>query len=405
MSTRCPRCQSVYADDARFCPKDGTKLETMVSAPPPAPTPLARPFIPPAPPAPAAPPTPPPTPPAAPSAPPPPASHVRVFEPLGSENRATTQRTGAQTPVPGKPADYSKLVGETLDSRYSITRKIGEGGMSFVYLADDVIRKEQVAIKILSPALSHDRTAMARLRREAELAGRLVHPNVCHIIRLGETSNGLVYVVMPFVQGELLCDVTNRAKQLPLEQTVRYITDIAAGLQVAHDLGIVHRDLKPENIMISRNVDGTERAIVMDFGLAKERQVSDEIKKLTATGIVLGTPEFMSPEQLRGKPLDPRTDVYSLGLMAYEMLTGKLPFIGRTQQEIMIARLRSEPQPIRASRPDLNFSAGLEKVLLKSTEREPAERYQTAPEFAAALGEAAGPAKGNSGVLDRIFGR
>ena len=170
---------------------------------------------------------------------------------------------------------------------------------------------------------------------------------------------------MPFVEGELLCDVTNRAQQLPLALTVRYITDIAAGLQVAHELGIVHCDLKPENIMISRSSDGSERAIVMDFGLAKERQVSAEIKKLTATGIVLGTPEFMSPEQLRGKPLDARTDVYSLGLMAYEMLTGKLPFPGRTQQEIMIARLKSEPMPIRAARPDLELSAAVEKVLLQ----------------------------------------
>lgn len=277
--------------------------------------------------------------------------------------------------------------------------------MSFVYLADDVIKKEQVAIKILSPALSHDRNAMARLRREAELAGRLAHPNVCHIIRLGETSNGLVYVVMPFVQGELLCDVTNRARQLSLEVTVRYITDIAAGLHVAHELGIVHRDLKPENIMISSDARGGERAIVMDFGLAKERVVSPELKKLTATGIVLGTPEFMSPEQLRGKPLDPRTDVYSLGLMAYEMLSGKLPFVGRTQQEIMIARLRSEPTPIRAARPDLDFPEGVERVLQKSMQREPAERYQTAPEFATALAHAAGPAHGSGGMLDRIFGR
>jgi serine/threonine-protein kinase len=402
MSTRCPRCQSTYGDDARFCPKDGTKLEAMVaSVEPPAPAPSAHP-----------------TPAAHPAAPPfiPPAGapaasqHARVFQPLGAENRATTQRTGPPgapgAPVAAqKPGDYSKLVGETLDSRYVITRKIGEGGMSFVYLAHDAIKKESVAIKILSPALSHDRTAMARLRREAELAGKLVHPNVCHIIRLGETSNGLVYVVMPFVQGELLCDITNRAKQLPLEQTVRYITDIAAGLQVAHALGIVHRDLKPENIMISRNPDGTERAIVMDFGLAKERQLSPEIKKLTATGIVLGTPEFMSPEQLRGKTLDPRTDVYSLGLMTYEMLTGKLPFVGRTQQEIMIARLRSEPVLIRAARPDLNFSLAIEKAILKSMEREPADRYQSAPEFAAALADASNSGGSASGVLDRIFGR
>ena len=395
MSTRCPSCQSVYADDARFCPKDGTKLASVAQETA-APTPHAPPFIPPAPPAPPPPPL---------AAPPPPPSHARVFQPLGAENRATAQRSGPPGASPGKPADYSKLVGETLDSRYAITRKIGEGGMSFVYLADDVITKQQVAIKILSPALSHDRTAMARLRREAELGGRLAHPNVCHIIRLGETSTGLVYVVMPFVQGELLCDITNRAKQLSIEVTVRYITNIAAGLEVAHALGIVHRDLKPENIMISTAPDGSERAIVMDFGLAKERAVSAEIKKLTATGIVLGTPEFMSPEQLRGKALDPRTDVYSLGLMAYEMLTGKLPFVGRTQQEIMIARLKSEPTLIRAARPDLTFSSGIEKVLQKSMEREPADRYQTAAEFAAALAEAAGPARGTSGVLDRIFGR
>jgi serine/threonine protein kinase len=382
MSTRCPSCQATYADDAKFCPRDGTKLETATHS---AGGPATSPFIPPA----ASPPT----------------SHARVFEPLGAENRATAQRTGPPGALAGKAPDYSKLVGETLDSRYVVTRKIGEGGMSFVYLADDVIRKESVAIKILSPALSQDRTAMARLRREAELGGRLEHPNVCHIIRLGETSNGLVYVVMPFVQGELLCDVTNQAKQLSLDVTVRYITDIAAGLQVAHELGIVHRDLKPENIMISRNPDGSERAIVMDFGLAKERQVSAEIKKLTATGIVLGTPEFMSPEQLRGKPLDPRTDVYSLGLMAYEMLTGKLPFLGRTQQEIMIARLRSEPTPIRTARPDLNFPAAVEKVMLKSMEREPAARYQSAPEFAAALADAAKSGGTASGVLNRILGR
>ena len=384
MSTRCPSCQTTYADDARFCPRDGTRLETVTHS---SGSPVTPPFIPPSPP----------------STPPP--SHARVFQPIGSENRATSQRTGPPGAPAPKALDYSKLVGETLDARYVVTRKIGEGGMSFVYLAEDVLKKEPVAIKILSPLLSQDRTAMARLRREAELGGKLEHPNVCHIIRLGETLNGLVYVVMPFVEGELLCDVTNRAQQLPLALTVRYITDIAAGLQVAHELGIVHRDLKPENIMISTGPGGGDRAIVMDFGLAKERQMSAEIKKLTATGIVLGTPEFMSPEQLRGKPLDARTDVYSLGLMAYEMLTGKLPFPGRTQQEIMIARLKSEPTPIRAARPDLDFPAAVEKVLLRSMEREPADRFQSAPEFAAALADAAKPGGAAGGVLDRIFGR
>jgi serine/threonine protein kinase len=383
MSMRCPTCHTTYDDDAKFCARDGAKLESVAQAPA---TPVTPPFIPPA-------------------APAPPASHARVFEPLAFENRATTQRTGVTSAPAPRDLDYKKLVGETLDSRYVVTRKLGEGGMSFVYLADDVLAKQQVAIKILSPALSHDRTAMARLRREAELGGKLAHPNVCHIIRLGETLNGLVYVVMPFVAGELLCDVTHQARQLPLDVTARYISDIATGLQVAHALGIVHRDLKPENIMISKAADGTTHAIVMDFGLAKEHLMSAEMQKLTATGIVLGTPEFMSPEQLRGKPLDPRTDVYSLGLMAYEMLTGKLPFVGRTPQEVMIARLRSEPMGVRAARPDLNLSAAVERVLLKSMERDPADRYQTAPEFAAAFGQAAKTGPSVTGVLDRIFGR
>jgi serine/threonine-protein kinase len=180
---------------------------------------------------------------------------------------------------------------------------------------------------------------------------------------------------------------------------------MCAGLHVAHELGIIHRDLKPENIMIVARPDGSERAVVMDFGLAKERAMSPEVQKLTATGIVLGTPEFMSPEQLRGKQLDPRTDVYSLAIMVYEMLTGKLPFEGRTQQEIMIARLKSEPTPIRTARPDLDFPAAVERVLQKSMERDPAERYHTAPEFATAMAEAAEPPRGSGGMLDRIFGR
>ena len=409
MSTRCPSCQSVYADDARFCPKDGTKLETMVSAaatapPPPVsvtppasatPTPPAhpamrhaQPFIPPAPP---------------PS--PPPSSHARVFQPLGAENRATAQRSGPPGAVPGKPADYSKLVGETLDSRYSITRKIGEGGMSFVYLANDVITKQQVAIKILSPALSHDRTAMARLRREAELGGRLAHPNVCHIIRLGETSNGLVYVVMPFVQGELLCDITNRAKQLPLDVTVRYITDIAAGLQVAHELGIVHRDLKPENIMVSKAPDGSERAIVMDFGLAKERAVSAEIKKLTATGIVLGTPGVHEPRAAARQDARP----------AHRCVLARADGVRDAHGEAAVHRPHAagdhDRAPAQRAHAHSHGAAGSE--LLGGTREGAAEEHgaraggqvSDGARVRAALAETAGPGRGNSGMLDRIFGR
>jgi serine/threonine-protein kinase len=233
---------------------------------------------------------------------------------------------------------------------------------------------------------------------------RLAHPNVCHIIRLGETPDGLVYVVMPYVEGEVLSDRNNRLGTIPIGDVVNYVRDIASGLHVAHDLKIVHRDLKPENVMICRNPDGSERAVVMDFGLAKERRADAELQKLTATGIILGTPEFMSPEQLRGRPLDPRTDVYSLALMTYEMLTGKLPFTGRTQQEMMIARLRSDPIPLRDAAASLGLAA-VERVLHKAMQRDPGDRYQSAPEFATALAAAAKVDGEETSRLGRFFAR
>jgi serine/threonine-protein kinase len=334
--TRCPTCGTSYADDARFCTKDGTRL-VQAAAPAPATVP-------------------------------------------------------------------NDILGQLLEGRYKIIKKLGEGGMSHVYLAEDAVEgNRRYAIKVLSPALSQDENAMARLRREAELGGRLEHPNICHIIRMGETPERLVYIVMPYIEGEVLSDRTHRSGQLPVEEVVRWVNDISAGLQRAHQLQIVHRDLKPENVMIAHGRNGEARAVVMDFGLAKERRASPELAKLTATGIVLGTPEFMSPEQLRGKPLDGRTDVYSLALMTYEMLTGKLPFAGRTQQEMMINRLRTEPTPIRQMRPDLNFNDAIESVLNKGMARDVSNRYSTAPEFASALA-AASRGEGGS-VFGRLFGR
>lgn len=344
--TRCPTCGATYGDDARFCTRDGSRL------------------LPHAGPAPA------------------------------DASRAARAR-----------AAQADLIGQVLDERYRIERKVGEGGMSFVYLAVDVATQERFAIKVLSAALSQDANAMARLRREAAFGMRLAHPNVCHIMRLGETAEGLVYVVMPFVEGEILADRTNRLGHIPLADAAPFVRDMAAGLHVAHQLKIVHRDLKPENVMISRRRDGTEYAVVMDFGLAKERRAEAELQKLTATGIVLGTPEFMSPEQLRGKTLDPRTDIYSLALVVCEMLTGKLPFQGRTQQETMIARLRSDPTPLRQMRPELGFPEAVERVLLKALQRDPEHRYQTTIEFADAFVAAAGGGTAADGLLGKLFGR
>jgi eukaryotic-like serine/threonine-protein kinase len=317
--------------------------------------------------------------------------------------RATAAPGRADDPAKS-PASHAGLIGQLLDRRYQVERKLGEGGMSFVYLGRDITSGERVAIKVLSSALAEDANAMARLRREAALGMRLAHPNVCHIIRLGESESGLIYVVMPFVEGEILSDRTFRMGALPTAEAVGFVKDIAAGLHFAHELKIVHRDLKPENVMICRRPEGGEYAVVMDFGLAKERRADAELQKLTKTGIVLGTPEFMSPEQLRGKALDARSDVYALALMTYEMLTGKLPFPGRNQQEIMIARLRSDPVPIRQLKPELELSEELEGVLLKALARNPDDRYQGVIEFADALADSARDGSIDS-ILGRVFGK
>ena len=368
MSVRCPRCDSIYPNGANFCTKDGTRLVPMPSS--------------------------------APVAPP----HSEAASEL-RRPRSTTSRDAGPMRTGGGTVDLSKIVGHVLDDRYRVAKKLGEGGMSHVFLAMDVTTSERVAIKILSPALLKDKSALARLRREAALGSRLAHPNVCHIIRMGETRYGLIYIVMPYIEGDLLCDVVYRAGHLSVEHTVRFVRDIAAGLHVAHTLGIIHRDLKPENVIVSQST-GQERAVVMDFGLAKERRVGPEIEKLTATGVVLGTPEFMSPEQLRGKPLDPRSDIYSLALMACEMLTGKLPFSGRSQQDVMIARLKGDPLPLKDIRVDLTFPPRLNDVLSKALSRDPANRFATAPEMADAFeAAAAGKGSGGGGVLGRLLGR
>ena len=356
---RCPKCGSVYTDTgARFCPKDGSMLVEVQSRKPAAP----------------------------------PAS-----------GGGGGGGTGVRTPLPpGKAGGLdraSTLSNQILDGRYEVLKKLGEGGMSYVYLAREISAGETVAIKVLSPRLASDKSSVERLRREAGLAMRLDHPNVCRILRLGESEDGLIYLVMPFLKGELLSDREVRGGPMEIAPSVKLLQQMSAGLHHAHELQIVHRDLKPENVMLVKD-DGAnaEHAVVMDFGLAKERRADPAIAKLTATGIILGTPEFMSPEQIRGKPLDARSDIYALGIVAFEMFTGKLPFQGRNAQEMMIARLRSQPPPIRQFRADV--PEVVERALIKALQTNPDDRYATALEFGDALAGTAPPA--SSGFLGKL---
>lgn len=297
---------------------------------------------------------------------------------------------------------FATLSGKLLDRRYQVGRQLGEGGMSYVYRAQDVDAGTAVAVKILLPRLSRDPAAVERLRREATIAMRLSHPNVCPILRLGEADR-MIYLVMPYLEGEPLSEHESRRGPFAVAEAVPLLVQICHGLQHAHELQIVHRDLKPENIMLVP--DGTTdvgepqyRAVVMDFGLAKERRAGPEVAKLTATGIVLGTPEFMSPEQIRGKPLDGRSDVYSLGILAFEMFTGQLPFGGKSAQETMIARLRGSPANLRDIRAEL--PARLETVIQRCLAADPAERFQSMEELAQGLEGVVA-----TGVFGRLFRR
>ncbi|MEO6056807.1 MAG: serine/threonine-protein kinase [Gemmatimonadales bacterium] len=358
MSTRrCPRCQAEYPPPARYCVKDGSPLvEAEASAS---------------------------------FAPPRAAPHRGVH-------------TEEFIVAPAELDRCATLSGKLLDRRYQVGRRLGEGGMSYVYRAQDVETGTTVAVKILLPRLSRDPAAVERLRREATIATRLDHPNVCPILRMGE-ADGLIFLVMPYLEGEPLSEHETRRGPFGAAEAVPLLVQICHGLEHAHELQIVHRDLKPENIMLVP--DGTTetgepkyRAVVMDFGLAKERRAGPEVAKLTATGIVLGTPEFMSPEQIRGKPLDGRSDVYALGILAFELVTGQLPFAGKSAQETMIARLRGAPAKLRDIRAEL--PGKLDSVIQRCLILEPAERFQSMEELAAAFEGVLA-----TGVFGRLFGR
>ncbi len=320
-----------------------------------------------------------------------------------ADGRTGGQR-GGERDFPPHPADRAlalgSLTGQVLDQRYQIDRKLGEGGMSYVYQASEIGTGKSVAVKILIPRLSRDPASVERLRREATIATRLNHPNVCPILRMGETPDKLIYLVMPYLEGEPLSEHETRRGPFPLTEGIPLLVQVCHGLGHAHELQIIHRDLKPENVMLVPDASSPTgfRAVVMDFGLAKERRAGPDVVKLTATGIVLGTPEFMSPEQIRGKPLDGRSDVYALAILAFELFTGQLPFAGKNAQETMIARLRGAPLPLRAVRGDL--PAKLEAVIGRALSVNPGDRYGSMDELAYALESCT-----STGVLGRLFRR
>lgn len=272
---------------------------------------------------------------------------------------------------------------EILAGRYAVDRQIGQGGMAWVFLAQDLKHNRPVAIKVLRPALAAAIGA-ERFVREIEIAAKLSHPHILPLYDSGEAA-GFLYYVMPFVDGESLRDRLSRERQLPLDEALKITRDVADALAYAHSIGVVHRDVKPENILLKSG-----HAVVADFGIARAIDAAAG-DKLTETGILVGTPTYMSPEQVAGDAIiDGRSDIYSLGCVLYEMLAGEPPFTGPTAQAIFARRLTDPVPSLRAVR---EVPEHVQRAIEKALARTPADRFSTAGRMAGALSDTTRPAR------------
>ncbi|HEX4899666.1 MAG TPA: protein kinase [Pyrinomonadaceae bacterium] len=282
------------------------------------------------------------------------------------------------------------LIGHTLDEKYSLEERLGVGGMGTVYRARHLLIDRAVAVKVLHQRFVEDEAARTRFHREAKAAGRLQHPNAVTVTDFGQTSDGYVYIVMELLVGRTLRDVL--AKEAPLDpaRTVSLMLQISAAVSAAHEAGIIHRDLKPANIFIVQRAEVPSMVKVLDFGIAKlfaDSLDEDDPQTLTLFGAMIGTPRYMSPEQCDGAELTPAADVYSLGVIFYEMLAGTVPFSGSTPLAIAMKHATEAPRSPReivASIPE-----ELEKVVLHALEKRPEDRPANAAEFRRELLETA----------------
>jgi serine/threonine protein kinase len=261
-------------------------------------------------------------------------------------------------------------VATALEGRYQILKELGRGGMGIVFHAYDKQLKEQVAIKILSPLLSNDEDALARLKREVSAARRITHSNIIRIHDISEI-NGLTFISMEYFHGNSLKDYIKRNGGLSMMQGFNIAAQICEGLEAAHREGVIHRDLKSQNIIL----DPTNRIKIIDFGLAR----TAHMEGMTATGLIMGTPEYMAPEQVSGKKIDERADIYSLGIILYEIFTGRVPFTGESAIAVGFMQLKEEPTPPTKINPGI--STEIEKIICKALEKDPIHRYRTITEL------------------------
>lgn len=292
-----------------------------------------------------------------------------------------------QNVPPGRPRRLSReeaRVGAVLSGRFRLIELIGKGGMAVVYKAEDLLLGATVAIKMLLSHVEEDDSMVERFIREAKASSRVMHPNLMKLLDYGEDEHGSPFLVVEYLPGKSLASLQKEQNVLGVNNTIHIFAQITEAVSAAHGKGLVHRDLKPSNVMLIES-DETEYFVkVVDFGLAKQ-SAPTESQQLTLTGEVFGSPLYMSPEQCRGEIVDYRSDIYSLGIMLYEALTGKVPFYGENMVATIAKHISEPPLPFQRIRPDLYIPEKLEAVVMKALSKSPADRYASMNDFYEAL--------------------
>jgi serine/threonine protein kinase len=271
--------------------------------------------------------------------------------------------------------DLAKRLQDAIGENYKVERPLGAGGFAVVFLVRDLSLKRSLAVKVLSPDLITSKTVLERFKREAETVAQLSHPNIVPLHFIGQKDD-LLYLAMACVDGGSVADRLEKEGPLPIQDAARIISEVASALAHAHKRGVIHRDIKPQNVLLDAD---SGRSLVTDFGIARTAD-----SHLTATGMFVGTPTYLAPEQVTGEPSDHRADIYALGVMAYEIIVGKPPFEGPTPTAILMKRLAGPPEPMSGKRKDTPTE--LERIVDACLASDPEQRFQSASDIVAALG-------------------